>query len=225
MGDLAIAVLPDVTSDDLERLPKERLEAELCTRAAQSASAMCRWLVMVAEFDRREAAMEWYGIVSTAHWLAWRCAMDARTARDHVRVARAIVGLPKTLAAFAAGELSYSKVRALTRVARFDTEDRWLDTARNATTAQLEDTVPSATRSIRPVRTRSARTSPEIAGCATARRDAPRSSSTFPQTKQQRCSPSSTAGGTRSSPRKRVVQLNRTCACPTASDEHVHSWR
>ena len=149
---MSVAVLPGVSSADLEQLPIERLEAELCTLAAQNASAMCRWLVMVAEFDRRDAAMQWWGVLSTSHWLAWRCAIDARTARDHVRVARAIVGLPKTMAAFAAGELSYSKVRAITRVARISTEGVWLQKARDATTAQLEDAVRAYRRAIDPTK-------------------------------------------------------------------------
>ena len=148
MGDSSFPILPGVTAADLEHLPNERLESELCALAAQSASAMCRWLVMVAEFDRREAAFQWYGILSTAHWLAWRCAIDARTARDHVRVARAIVGLPKTMAAFASGELTYSKVRAITRVATINNEEPWLYLARHATTAQLEDAVRAYRRAV-----------------------------------------------------------------------------
>lgn len=150
MGDLSVPVLPGVSSADLAQLPIERLEAELCTLAAQSASAMCRWLAMVAEFDRRDAAMQWWGVLSTAHWLAWRCAIDARTAREHVRVARAVVGLPRTMAAFAAGQLSYSKVRAITRVARISTEDTWIEKAREATTAQLEEAVRGYRRAIDP---------------------------------------------------------------------------
>ena len=141
MGDLSIPVLPDVSSEELDQLPIERLEAELTTLAAQSASAMCRWLLMVAEFDRRDAAAQWWGVRSTAHWLAWQCAVDDRTARAHVAVARRIVGLPKTMAAFAAGELTYSKVRALVRVATISTEETWIEKARLATAAQLEEAV------------------------------------------------------------------------------------
>ena len=36
-------------------LPTERLEAEITTLAGHLAAAECRWLLLVAEFDRREA--------------------------------------------------------------------------------------------------------------------------------------------------------------------------
>ena len=57
------------------------------------------------------------GSGSCAEWLAWRCAVSPRAAREHVRVARRLPELPLIHAAFARGELSYAKVRALTRVA------------------------------------------------------------------------------------------------------------
>lgn len=125
---------------DIERLPVERLEAELCHHAARSAAAMYQWLGLVGEYDRRDAAGSW-GCRSTATWLAWKCGLDGRTARDHVRVARALPGLPAVSAAFASGELPYSKVRAITRVATAATEGELLDFARAATTEQLERTV------------------------------------------------------------------------------------
>lgn len=77
---------------------------------------MSRWLELVAEMDRREAWAGWV-FCSRAAWLSWRCAVAPRSAREHVRVARALEELPRVRAAFAAGELSYAKVRALTRVA------------------------------------------------------------------------------------------------------------
>src|SRR5438067_13237800 len=81
------------------------------------------------------------GAASTAAWLAWRCALDPGTARGHVRVARALRDLPLISAAFATGEMSYSKLRALTRIATADTEARLLTFARAATASQLERTV------------------------------------------------------------------------------------
>lgn len=128
---------------DVERVgsvPTERLEAELCGHASRSAAAMYRWLVLVAEFDRREAAGPW-GVRSTAAWLAWQCGLDSRTARDHVRVARSLVRLPLIAESFATGQLPYSKVRALTRVATPATEADLLSYALAATTSQLELTV------------------------------------------------------------------------------------
>jgi hypothetical protein len=101
---------------------------------------MCRWLELVAEFDRRGNWAE-QGAVSCAHWLAWRCALTPRAAREHVRVARSLDGLPEIHASFARGELSYAKVRALTRVATAETERELLELARVLTAAQLERTV------------------------------------------------------------------------------------
>ena len=78
------------------------------------------------------------GATWCAVWLGWRVGWDPGTAREHVRVARALGGLPLIDAALAAGRLSYSKVRALTRVATAATEATLLDTAGRTTAAQLE---------------------------------------------------------------------------------------
>jgi Domain of unknown function (DUF222)/HNH endonuclease len=99
---------------------------------------MARWLALVGEFDRRDGWNDWSGCPSTADWIAWRCAMSPRTAREHVRVARALPELPLTREAFESGRLSYSKARVLTRVAEADSEADLLELARHATAAQLE---------------------------------------------------------------------------------------
>ena len=79
----------------------ERLEAELCSLAAHIDAALCRWLLMVAEYDRREGWAEWEAR-SCAHWLAWKCGVSLGTAREHVRVAHALEGLPLIREALAA---------------------------------------------------------------------------------------------------------------------------
>ncbi len=117
--------------------PLELLESEICALAAHLAAATCRWLLLVAEFDAREGWAEW-GVTSCAHWLSWRCGIGITAGREHVRVARVLSGLPLVQAAFASGELSYSKVRALTRVASEQTEAELVELARHATGAQLE---------------------------------------------------------------------------------------
>jgi hypothetical protein len=101
------------------------------------AAATAAWLGLVAEFDEREG---WAGsgIKSCGHWLAWQCGMSPTTARDHVRVARALRTLPRISAAFSAGKLSYAKVRALTRIAAADCEDPLLEFALAATASQTE---------------------------------------------------------------------------------------
>ena len=118
----------------VEDLPLQRLEDEIVALAAEVYALTCRWLCLVAEFERREAHLEW-GFHTCSQWLAWRCGLSERAARDHVKVARRLPELPKTRASFARGELSYSKVRALARVATSTDE---VELAENATTAQLE---------------------------------------------------------------------------------------
>ncbi len=132
-------------------MPIERLEHEIVQLAAHINAGTCRWLELVAEFDRREGWGSWR-CRSCAEWIAWRCALDTRSAREHVRVARRLEEVPRIHAAFARGELSYSKVRALTRVADSDSEAELLELAEHATAAQLERIV----RGLRRMSTRDA---------------------------------------------------------------------
>ncbi|MBJ7332677.1 MAG: DUF222 domain-containing protein, partial [Solirubrobacteraceae bacterium] len=120
----------------------EALGDQIAELAADIEAAMCRWLGLVAEFDRREGwALE--GCSSCAAWVSWRCAVGPQAAREHVRVARRLTDLPLVREAFSRGELSYSKVRALTRVEDVEREDELVKLARNATAAQLERIVRS----------------------------------------------------------------------------------
>jgi hypothetical protein len=125
------------TVEETQGRPLEWLEAEITTLAGHIAAATCRWLVLVAEFDRREGWKTWE-CLSCAHWLSWKCGMSARTARDHVRVARALESLPVTTAAFASGQLSYSKVRAMTRVATPKSEVDLVEVAKHGTATHVE---------------------------------------------------------------------------------------
>ncbi len=93
--------------------------------------------MLVAEFDRRAAHEDW-GFGHCATWLAWRCSIAPRSAREHVRVARALTELQLVRGATERGELTYSKVRVLTRVATPEIEEDLVDLARQATAAQLE---------------------------------------------------------------------------------------
>nr|WP_246232239.1 DUF222 domain-containing protein [Nakamurella aerolata] len=87
---------------------------------------------MIAEFDRRHG-WSGAGIKSCAHWLALHCSVAPNTAREHLRVARALGELPKISASFRRGELSYSKVRSLSRVSDRIAEDTLLNLAAAAT--------------------------------------------------------------------------------------------
>ena len=121
-------------------MPLERLEHEITELASHIHAATCRWLGLVAEFDRRGGWGQW-GCKSCAHFISWRCAIAPRAARDHVRVAHRLEELPLIRAAFAEGRLSYSKVRALVRVENVEREEELLSLARHATAAQLENVV------------------------------------------------------------------------------------
>jgi hypothetical protein len=131
---------------DPRTLPTERLEHEVTTLAAHLAAATYRWLLLVAELDQREAWKTW-GCRSAAQWLSMRCGIADGTARDQVRVARALARFPLTCAAFERGELSYSQVRAIVRLdAPEEHEEEVVGLARHATGAQLERIVRAYAR-------------------------------------------------------------------------------
>jgi hypothetical protein len=113
-----------------------RLGDELCSLAGHLAAAEAQWLCLLAEFDREEGWAE-YGCGSCAHWLSWKLGMDRRTAQEKLRVARALETLPVTRAAFLAGELTYCKVRAVTRIATPETDGELVEFAKVATGAHL----------------------------------------------------------------------------------------
>jgi hypothetical protein len=123
-----------------ETMPLERLEAEITELAGQLAAAECRWPLLIAEFDRRDGHAHW-GCQSCAYWLSWHCGLDVRAVQERVRVAHALAGLPLVTEHFAAGRLSYSKVRAITRVGAADNEAKLVDLALHSTAAQLERSV------------------------------------------------------------------------------------
>ncbi|MHB1191472.1 MAG: DUF222 domain-containing protein [Longimicrobiales bacterium] len=115
----------------------ETLGDEIATLAAHIHAATHQLLVLLARFDHLRG-WEVEGHHSCAHWLTFRTGIDLGAAREKVRAARALEGLPETSAAMARGELSFSKVRALTRVATADDEAELLELARGCTTAQVE---------------------------------------------------------------------------------------
>jgi uncharacterized protein DUF222/HNH endonuclease len=113
---------------------------EIATLAAHIHAATQRFLVLIAEFDRRRG-WELDGHRSCADWLSHRTGFDLGACREKVRTARALGGLPQTSAAMARGELSFSAVRALSRVATAENEEDLLALASGCTIAQLERTV------------------------------------------------------------------------------------
>jgi hypothetical protein len=113
------------------------LGESIAETAAMIDAATHRFLTQLREFDRIGG---WHtaGAQSCAHWLSWRVGMDLGAAREKVRVARALEGLPAIDAALEGGEISYSKVRAMTRVATPKNQEALLDMARAATGSQME---------------------------------------------------------------------------------------
>ena len=126
--------------------PLDELAREITADAVRLASATAVALGLVAEFDERQG---WggVGVLSCAHWLAWQCALSPGAAREHVRVARALTALPVTAAAFAEGRLSFSKVRAITRVADPGTEVELVELPTHTTASQLDRVVRAWRRS------------------------------------------------------------------------------
>ena len=115
----------------------DTLAAAVSTLAAHIHAATYRLLVLIAELDRREVWAA-QGALSCAHWLSWACGIDTHTAREKVRVARALTELPLLSEALAKGELGYSKVRALTRIATAGNEADLLNIGLHGTAQHVE---------------------------------------------------------------------------------------
>src|SRR2546425_9207655 len=114
----------------------DRLGDEIAELSAHLDAATARLLELIRAFDARGG---WNtGFRSCAAWLSWRVGLDLGAARERVRVARALGALPLLAEALGRGELSYAKVRALTRVATPETEARLLAVGRAGTAAHVE---------------------------------------------------------------------------------------
>ena len=98
-------------------LSVDELGSRIVGMSGRFAAATCRWLLLIADFDRREGCVR-FGLHSTAYWLSHHCGIARRTAVEHVRVARALLAFPAFAEAMSAGRLSYSQVRAISRVPR-----------------------------------------------------------------------------------------------------------
>ena len=107
--------------------------------AARINAAESRMMALIADFDRRGGWKDGFG--SCAEWLAWRIGIKIGSARERVRAARALEDLPQTARALREGQMSYAKVRALTRVATPGSEAELLEFARAGSAAKLEQMV------------------------------------------------------------------------------------
>jgi hypothetical protein len=118
----------------------DELANEIFTLSGHINAANHRWLMLIAEFDRRTGWNDG-ATQSCAHWLNWKCGLAIGAAREKVRVAHALEKLPKISAAMERGNLSYSKVREITRVATGATEDYFLQIAEHGTAQHVEKLV------------------------------------------------------------------------------------
>jgi hypothetical protein len=112
------------------------IEDEIALLAATISAATYRLLCLIGKLDRRDGwadPLDSNGFRSCAHWLSWRVGLSLGTARQYVRIAKTLPDLPRICEAFGRGEVSYSKVRAITRIATPDNEEHWLNLARCGT--------------------------------------------------------------------------------------------
>ena len=126
----------------------EKLGAEITELCGYLYAATYRLLVLIREFDEK-GCWELPGLTSCAHWLNFKCGIGMNAAREKVRVARALADLPRISAAFERGEVSYSKVRAMTRVANPDNEDYLLMIAHHGSAWHLETLIAKYRRAAR----------------------------------------------------------------------------
>jgi hypothetical protein len=140
-GPVAAPVATRVASPDdlpVDASSIDELDVEIRTLARQMNAETYRMLMLVRAFDDRYGFAKW-GLRNCAEWLAWSCGLSLSAAREKVRTAQALRSLPAISAVFADGQLSYSKVRALTRVAANHDEDLLLAYALDATASQVEE--------------------------------------------------------------------------------------
>jgi hypothetical protein len=129
--------LPSASRPDPNRSIDE-LDAEICKLASRIHAETYQMLVLVREFDDR---MDWakWGYSNCAEWLSWRCGLSMSAAYEKVRTAQALRNLPEISLAFREGRLSYTKARALTRVAAVHGEDAVLRDALAASAPAVEE--------------------------------------------------------------------------------------
>ena len=119
-------------------LPIDDLDQAIVNLASRINAETYELLVLIRQFDERAGWLKW-GLGNCAEWLHYRCDYSMNASREKVRVAHAMKTMPKITAAFSSGKLSYSKVRALTRVVGTHNEEELLSFALRTTTARVEE--------------------------------------------------------------------------------------
>ena len=139
-GTVSTAIATFETQARSSSSPGEQLGAEITKLCSYIYAAEARLLDLIRMFDEHEYWAE-LGLCSCAHWLNFKCGIGMNAAREKVRVAHALADLPKISMAFQKGELSYSKVRAMTRIADSGNEDYLLMIAHHGTAHHVEKLV------------------------------------------------------------------------------------
>src|SRR6186713_3425379 len=130
---------PSTATGLVPSTPVEELGEAIAELAARLHAATYELLVLLREFDAQAGGNN--GFLSCPHWLHWRTGIDLGAAREKVRVAKALAGLPRLSGAMQRGAISYAKVRAISRIATPDNEAQRLDLAYAGTTAHVEQVV------------------------------------------------------------------------------------
>ena len=133
--------LPVLALSEPSSCGDSRLAREITLLSAQMNVANFRLLKLINEFDIRGGWRSGGAMRSCAHWLAANCGMAIGAAREKVRVARRLAKLPEVEKAFSSGDLSYSKVRAISRVATDSNEGFLVMMAEQTSASHLEKLV------------------------------------------------------------------------------------
>ena len=137
---MQIATISSIPAVRPARIEAERLGKEIAELCSYLYAAEARLLKLIREFDAKECWAE-QGFCSCAHWLNFKCGIGMNAAREKVRVARALAELPRIEAGLAKGEISYSKVRAMTRIADAGNEEYLMMIATHGTAHHVEKLV------------------------------------------------------------------------------------
>jgi len=116
----------------------EELDAAIGQMSHTINAANYKLMVLIREFDERGGWLKW-GFTDGLNWLKWRCDLSTNAARDKLRIAHALKELPLLSASFSEGKLSYTKVRALTRVATAANESDLIDMAMRMSARHVEE--------------------------------------------------------------------------------------
>ena len=132
----------DAVPESLDFIPDDSAELRraVTRMAAHLNLADWRFIKLIAAMERTRGWREG-GYCNLGNWLDHRCGLGPCAARERIRIGRALAKLPHIDAAFRDGVISYSKVRAITRVATPETDAMLLAIAEGSSAAQLESLV------------------------------------------------------------------------------------